>query len=97
MANGRLYRRTEAGKAAWLRQDGRVPVEYRRILGLIDDTDTHPDSLRARLVRYCEAEALHLLDELVEQGLLETVEASEHHDLDFTNSFNLADLRKAGL
>jgi hypothetical protein len=96
MANGRLYRRTEAGKAAWLRQDGRVSVEYRRVLGLIE-TDIHPDSLRVCLARYSEAEMLDLLEELVEQGLLEAVEATEHHDLDFTNSFNLDDLRKAGL
>lgn len=94
MANGQLYRRTEAGKTAWQRQDASVPVEYRRILGLIE-TDIHPDSLRARLARYSEAETLDLLDGLVERGLLETVEASEQHDLDFTGSFNLADLRKA--
>jgi hypothetical protein len=87
MASARLYRRTEAGKAAWQRQDTRVPLEYRRVLGLIE-TDTHPDSLRARLVRYSEAETLHLLDELVDLGLLEAVEASEHHDLDFTGNFN---------
>jgi hypothetical protein len=93
MTSARLYRRTEAGKAAWQRQDARVPLEYRRVLGLIE-TDTHPDSLRARLARYSEAETLHLLDELVDLGLVEAVEASEHHDLDFTGNFNVADLRK---
>jgi hypothetical protein len=96
MARGRLYRRTEAGRAAWQRQDARVSIEYRRILGLVD-SDTHSDSLRARLARYSEAETLHLLDELVDLGLLQAVEASEHHDLDFTGGFNVADLRKAGL
>jgi hypothetical protein len=94
MANRRLYRRTQAGTAAWQRQDSRVPLEYRRILGLID-SDTHPDSLRARLAGRSEADTTHLLDELVEQGLLEAVEASEHHDLDFTGNFSLADIRKA--
>ena len=94
MASGRLYRRTEAGKAAWQRQDARVPLEYRRILGVIE-TDIHPDSLRARLARYSEAEMLHLLDELVEQGLLEAVAASKKHDLDFTDNFNLADIKRA--
>jgi hypothetical protein len=93
MASARLYRRTEAGKAAWQRQDARVPLEYRRVLGLIEN-DTHPDSLRARLARYSESETLHLLDELVDLGLLEAVEASEQHDLDFTGNFNAADLRK---
>jgi hypothetical protein len=93
--SGRLYRRTEAGKTAWQRQDARVPLEYRRILGVIE-TDIHPDSLRARLAtRYSEAEMLHLLEELVENGLLETVEAGKHHDLDFTGSFTTTDLGKA--
>jgi hypothetical protein len=94
MASGRLYRRTQAGKAAWQRQDARVPLEYRRILGVIE-TDIHPDSLRARLARYSEAEMLHLLEELVENGLLEAVEAGEQHDLDFTGNFTTAELRKA--
>ena len=43
-----LYRRTEAGNAAWQRQDPGVPAEYRRLLGLIEG-DTHPDHLRGRL------------------------------------------------
>jgi hypothetical protein len=94
MAGGRVYRRTEAGKTAWQRQDARVPVEYRRLLGLIEG-DMHTDSLRLRFARYTEAEIVELLDELVERGLLEAVELKEHHDLDFTNSFNLSDLRKA--
>lgn len=94
MANGRVYRRTPAGTAAWQRQDPSVPVEYRRIVGLIDG-EIHPDNLRARLSRFSLEETLELLDELVERGLLEAVEAAEHHDLDFTNSFSLADLRKA--
>ena len=91
---GRLYRRTEAGKVAWQLQDGRVPIEYRRLLGLIEG-DMHTDSLRGRFARYTEDEILDLLDELVRLGLLEAIEAKEHHDLDFTDSFKLADLRKA--
>ena len=94
MSQGQLYRRTAAGKAAWQRQDARVPLEYRRILGLID-SDTHPDSLRTRLAHYSEAEMLHLLEELVEQGLLEAVAASKKHNLDFTDSFNLGDIKRA--
>ena len=94
MANGRVYRRTPAGTAAWQRQDPSVPVEYRRIVGLIDG-EIHPDNLRARLSRFSLDETLELLDELVQRGLLEAVEAAEHHDLDFTNSFSLAELRKA--
>lgn len=93
MANA-LYRRTGAGNAAWQRQDEGVPVEYRRILGLIE-TDTHPDSLRTRLARYSEADMRHLLDELVHRGLLEAVAAAEHQDLDFTSEFSIRDLKKA--
>jgi hypothetical protein len=91
MARERLYLLTDAGKAAWQHQDPRVPVEYRRLLGLIK-TETHPDSLRTRLGRYSEADVIDLLDELVQRGLLRTVEAEASPDLDFTNSFNFADL-----
>ena len=90
----RLYRRTQAGKTAWQRQDLGVPIDCRRVLGVIED-DMHPDSVRVRLARYSEAEIMDLLDDLVERGLLEALEAAAHHDLDFTNSFNLADLKKA--
>ena len=94
MAATHLYRRTEAGRLAWQRQDAAVPIEYRRILGMIEN-DVHPDNLRARLSRYSEAELHHLLDELVELGLLATVDAKAHHDLDFTGEFNLRDWKKA--
>lgn len=94
MASAHLYRRTEAGKLAWQRQDARIPLEYRRILGLID-RDTHPDNLRTRLPSYSPEGLVHLLDELVEQRLLEAVQAEEHHDLDFTGEFSIPDLKKA--
>jgi len=93
MANRRLYRRTEAGTAAYQRQDARVPLEFRRILGVIDG-EMHPDSLRGRLP-FTEIGLSQLLEELVEQGFLEAVQASDGHDLDFTGSLNLSDLRKA--
>lgn len=94
MASGRVYRRTKAGTAAWQRQDAGVPLEYRRLLGLIEN-DIHPDSLRVRFARHSPEEMIELLEELVDRGLLEAIEAKKHHDLDFTNSFSLADLRKA--
>ena len=93
MANGRLYRRTKAGITAWQLQDPRVPLEYRRVLGAIDG-DVHPDTLRGR-VPFSAAGLADILEELVEKGLLEAVEASSAHDLDFTGNFSLADLRKA--
>ena len=91
----RLYRRTTAGKLAWQRQDARLPLEYRRVLGAFGDHETHPDNLRGRLGFHSEAEMFHLLDELVEQRLLEAIEAKEHHDLDFTGELNFSKLRAA--
>lgn len=93
MANRRLYRRTQAGTAAYQRQDSRVPLEFRRVLGVIDG-EMHPDSLRGRLP-FTEIGLSQLLEEMVEQGFLETVAATESHDLDFTGNLNLSDLRKA--
>jgi hypothetical protein len=92
MANGQVYRRTPAGTLAWQRQDPGVPVEYRRIVGLIQG-DTHPDHLRARLPRFSLEETQELLDQLVARGLLEAVEAAQHQDLDFTGSLNFSALR----
>lgn len=71
-----------------------MPLEYRRLLGLIDG-DTHPDSLRPRFPGSSEADIVEVLDVLVEQGLLEAVEAAAHHDLDFTGELDLTELRKA--
>jgi hypothetical protein len=88
-----LYRRTEAGKRAWQLQDAGVPLEYRRVVGLIE-YDMHPDNLRTRLPSYTPEGLTHLLDELVEEGLLEAIEAEEHHDLDFTGEFSIPDFRK---
>ena len=95
MASAQLYRRTEAGKLAWQRQDASVPLEYRRVLGLIHEAEVTLDSLRVPLARYPEAGLQHLLEEMVGQGLLEAVPASEQHDLDFTGDFKVADLKKA--
>jgi hypothetical protein len=89
----RLYRRTGKGTAVWQRQDPSVPLEFRRILGIIDG-DMHPDSMRGRLP-FTEVGLQQLLEELVEEGFLEAVDASDTHDLDFTGSLNLTDLRKA--
>ena len=93
MANRRLYRRTQAGTTAWQHQDPRVPLEYRRVLGVIDG-DMHFDSLRGRLP-FTEIGLSALLEDLVEDGFLEAVEATKVHDLDFTSNLNLSDLRKA--
>jgi hypothetical protein len=88
----RLYRRTAKGTAVWQRQDSRVPLEFRRILGIVDG-DMHPDSMRGRLP-FTDIGLHQLLEDLVEAGFLEAVDASESNDLDFTSSLNFSDLRK---
>jgi hypothetical protein len=90
----KLYRRTAAGKLAWQRQDAGVPVDYRRILGVVGEAPIHLDTLRTRLARYSETELQHLLDELTELGLVEAAADKGHHDLDFTGDFTVNDLRK---
>jgi DNA-binding MarR family transcriptional regulator len=91
-AMARLYRRTDAGRKAWDTQDGQVPLEYRRILGLIGH-DTDPRELRARL-GWSEAALNDLLDELEEQGLVRWVDTDpDRTDLDFTGTFSLEELR----
>jgi hypothetical protein len=90
----KLYRRTAAGKLAWQRQDAGVPVDYRRILGVVGEAPMHLDTLRTRLARYSESDLEHLLDELADLGLVEASAAKGHHDLDFTGDFTVNDLKK---
>ncbi len=89
----RIYRRTEAGRKAWDTQSSQVPLDHRRVLGLID-AEAHSDSLKARL-RYSETELLELLAELELRGLIESQEDAADNDLDFTTSINVADLMAA--
>jgi hypothetical protein len=91
---GRIYRRTAAGRKAWDTQDSSVPLEYRRVLGLIT-LDVHSDELRLRLGRYSEAGMLELLAELELLGLIESQPEALEQDLDFTNELNLADIMAA--
>ena len=71
-----------------------MPIDYRRVLGVVDEAPTHLDNLRARLARYSETELEHLLDELAELGLVEASAEKQHHDLDFTGDFTGNDLKK---
>lgn len=88
---GRIYRRTEAGRKAWDIQDSRVPLELRRVLGLIT-IERHSDEIRTRVGGYSE-EALHeILADLELRGLVESQPAAAEQDLDFTSELNLADL-----
>lgn len=87
-----LYRSSEAGRKAWDTQAADVPLEYRRVLGLVRE-DSDPKDICARL-GWAEYELEEILAELVERGLVERVEIDEA-DLDFTGSFSLAQLGAA--
>jgi hypothetical protein len=90
----RLYRRTDAGRKAWDTQDMQVPLEYRRVLGLVGH-DTDPRELRAKL-GWSEAALNEILDELEGQGMVSSVETDpERTDLDFTGKLFIAQLRAA--
>jgi hypothetical protein len=88
----RLYRRTEAGRKAWETQNAGVPLDCRRVLGLIG-VDTDPDKLRERL-GFSEAALNEILDELEQQSLVQSIQTGpERTDLDFTGKFAAADLQ----
>ena len=87
----RIYRRTEAGTRAWESADAKVPLEHRRILGLLD-TEAHADVIRGFLRRYSDKLIFEWLDRLVELGLVEFTSAEVQHDLDFTSSLKLSEL-----
>jgi len=88
-----VYRRTERGNHAWDSQSPSVPLEYRRVLGHITG-EVDCDVLRARVGRYSEAQFSDLLAELESLGLVESL-GEERGDLDFTGSFDIAEVRKA--
>jgi hypothetical protein len=77
----RLYRRTAAGRKAWDTQATQVPLEYRRVLGLVSD-DSDPKDVCAKL-GWSEDELCEILDELVGRGLVARIETDDT-DLDFT-------------
>ena len=87
-----LYRRSEAGRKAWDTQAADVPLEYRRVLGLVSE-GSDPKDIGSRL-GWSDVELDEILAELVERGLVERVELDEA-DLDFTGAFSLAQLGTA--
>lgn len=76
------YRRTEAGDEALRSVDTAIPVDYRRILCLVEG-DTHTNVIRGRLRRYRDSLIDAWLAELEELGFIETARASAAYDLDF--------------
>jgi DNA-binding Lrp family transcriptional regulator len=91
----RLYSRTEAGHKAWNAQDGRIPLESRRVLGLVE-RDTDPEDICARL-GCSESAVVEILKELEHGRLVKSIGAglSEREELDFTQPLNLEELRAA--
>lgn len=88
----RIYRRTAAGQKAWDTQSVQVPLELRRVLGLIKG-ELHYDTLRSALgPRYSEEGMRELMAELEFKGLVESQETGADRDLDFTTRLNAADL-----
>jgi len=77
-----LYRRTTSGEAALRSVDTAIPVDYRRILCLIDK-DTHPNVVRGRLRQHSDALIADWLAELEEIGFIESTDAGDAFDLDF--------------
>ena len=76
------YRRTAAGNEALFSVDTAIPVDYRRILCIIDG-DTHANVVRGRLRQYSDALIADWLAELEELGFIESMGAGDAYDLDF--------------
>ncbi len=90
----RIFRRTEAGSAAFEDQNSGLPAQYRRILRVIA-AETHSDVLRDLLRCYSETQIVEWLAELLTLGLLESVPDAAEHDLDFTGGFQVSELAAA--
>ena len=88
---GRIYRRTETGRKAWDTQNSSVPLELRRVLGIIT-ADMHSDEIRVRVGRYSEDGLRDLLIDLESRGLLESQPEAAEQDLDFTTELNLSEV-----
>ena len=87
----RIYRRTEAGRKAWEERNPGLSLQCRRILGMIAE-DTHPDSIRAVLREFGDAQIDTWLGQLETLRLLESSPAADDRDLDFTGSFEISEL-----
>jgi hypothetical protein len=90
----RIYRRTAAGTRAWDAQDTQVPLEYRRVLGVLA-REAGPAEVCAKLGG-SEAALAEILEELEERGLVSATDATpDDTDLDFTSTLSVAALQAA--
>jgi CheY-like chemotaxis protein len=85
----KTYRRTAPGDEALRSVDTAIPVDYRRILCLIDQ-DTHVDVVRGRLRQYSDALIADWLEELEEIGFIESAAAGDAGGLDIDLSENIS-------
>jgi DNA-binding MarR family transcriptional regulator len=90
----RLYSLTDAGRRAWDAQSSKVPLDSRRVLGLVKQ-DTDPRDLSRRL-GWSETAVNEILRELEDGGYVRSLGAAQtREDLDFTDSFYLEDIQAA--
>lgn len=96
----RLYCRTDAGRQVWDTEDPRVPLDCRRVLGLVGEK-TDAEFLAMKL-GWSKAAVNDILEELEQLGMVQSIAPDldftgklRVEDLDFTGSLNLADLRAA--
>lgn len=88
----RIYQRTDAGCRALGSNDSDFPDHYRRILALMD-TEKHSDEIRTALRRYQDWQIFDWLAELHTLGFIISEPVTSKHDLDFTGSFEAAELQ----
>jgi len=77
-----IYRRTASGDEALHSVDDSIPVDYRRILCLVNEA-THLDVIRGRLRQYSDGLIADWVAELIEIGFIESAGESATYDLDF--------------
>jgi len=82
----RIYRRSAAGLKVLSNPDGTCPLEYQRILALIDH-DTHTDVVRGCLRQFPDTLLGDWLAEMEELGYLTSTLAEITQQLDFTDLF----------
>jgi len=90
----RLYTRTDAGRRTWDTQNTRVPLDCRRVLGVVGQ-DTSAADICAKL-GWSGPAVKAILDELEEGGLVKSVDMGpDRNELDFTDSFRIEDIQAA--
>ena len=85
----RTYRRNPAGQQILTNPDKTYPLEYQRILAVIEGV-THGDVIRGCLRQFPDALLADWLGEMEELGYVSSTEADSTQSLDFTELFKAA-------